>query len=116
MPGQSARLLRLLFRHQLPLQSETSYFILVNVLDIIFTNVLLRMHAMEANPIANYFLTHWGFHGMIAFKMFLVAGVCLVTQWIAVHHLARARQTLLLGIVIVALVVAYSAILLARHQ
>lgn len=110
------RLFTLLFRHQLPLQSETNYFILVNVLDIVFTNVLLRMHAMEANPIANQILIHWGFPGMIAFKLFLVACVCLITQLIAVHHLQRARQTLYLGTVIVGAVVGYSAFLLARSH
>ena len=113
-PPFGKRFVTLLFHHQLPLQSETSYFILVNVLDIVFTNILLRMHAMEANPIANYILMHWGFHGMIAFKLLLVACVCLITQLIAVHHLRRARQTLYLGTVIVGAVVAYSAFLLAR--
>ena len=108
------RLITLLFRRQLPLQSETSYFILINVLDIIFTNALLRSHAIEANPLANYFLKHWGFPGMIAFKLALVAGVCLVTQLIAVHHLKRAKQVLTIGCGIVGLVVAYSAIMLIR--
>jgi Domain of unknown function (DUF5658)/DnaJ domain len=108
------RLYNLLFRHQLPLQSETSYFILVNVLDIVFTNILLRMHAMEANPIANYILIYWGFPGMIAFKLFLVAFVCLITQVIAFHHLRRARQTLYFGTALVTAVVAYSAFLLWR--
>ncbi|MDX1927396.1 MAG: DUF5658 family protein [Pirellulaceae bacterium] len=110
----SERLINLLFRHQLPLQSETSYFILVNVLDIVFTNVLLRMHAMEANPIANYILIYWGFPGMIVFKLFLVAFVCLITQLIAYHHLRRARQTLYFGTAVVSTVVAYSAFLLWR--
>jgi hypothetical protein len=110
------RITTLLFHHQLPLQSETSYFILVNVLDIVFTNILLRMHAIEANPIANYILIYWGFPGMIAFKLFLVACVCLITQLIAVHHLRRARQTLYLGTAIVGAVVAYSAFLLARSH
>jgi hypothetical protein len=108
------RLITLLFHRQLPLQSETSYFILVNVLDIIFTNALLRSHAIEANPLANYFLKHWGFPGMIAFKLALVAGVCLVTQLIAVHHLKRAKQVLTIGCGIVGLVVAYSALMLIR--
>lgn len=108
------RVFTLLFRHQLPLQSETSFFILANVLDIVFTNVLLRMHAIEANPIANYILVYWGFHGMITFKLFLVACVCLITQLIAVHHLRRARQTLYLGTCIVGAVVVYSAYLLAK--
>ena len=108
------RIVSFLFRHQLPLQSETSFFILANVLDIVFTNILLRMHAIEANPIANYVLIHWGFNGMIAFKLFLVTCVCLITQLIAVHHLRRARQTLYLGTVIVGLVLLYSGLLLVR--
>ena len=108
------RLFTLLFQRQLPLQSETSYFILINVLDIICTNALLRSHAIEANPLANYFLKHWGFPGMIAFKLALVAGVCLVTQIIAVHHLKRAKQVLTIGCGIVGLVVGYSAIMLIR--
>lgn len=108
------RLVSLLFHHQLPLQSETSYFILANVLDIVFTNVLLRMDAIEANPIARHIFIYWGFQGMIAFKLFLVAFVCLITQLIAVHHLRRARQTLYLGTAIVGIVVAYSAFLLAK--
>jgi hypothetical protein len=115
-PSISKRITTLLFHHQLPLQSETSYFILVNVLDIVFTNILLRMHAMESNPIANYILIYWGFPGMIAFKLFLVACVCLIAQLIAVHHIRRARQTLYLGTVIVGIVVAYSAFLLARSH
>lgn len=108
------RLYNSLFHHQLPLQSETSFFILFNVLDIVFTNILLRMHAIEANPLANSVLIHWGFNGMIAFKLLLVAGVCLITQLIALHHLRRARQTLYLGSLIVGLVVAYSGFLLLR--
>jgi hypothetical protein len=113
-PSRMQRLYWSLFHHQLPLQSETSFFILFNVLDIVFTNILLRMHAIEANPLANSVLIRWGFNGMIAFKLLLVAGVCLITQLIAVHHLQRARQTLYLGSLIVGIVVAYSGFLLLR--
>ncbi|MFY8202298.1 MAG: DUF5658 family protein [Pirellula staleyi] len=108
------RVINLLFYRQLPLQSETSYFIFINVLDIIFTNALLRSGAIEANPLANYFLKHGGFPGMIAFKLVLVAGTCLVTQLIAVHHLNRAKQVLYIGCGMVGLVVGYSALLLMR--
>ena len=108
------RVLNLLFYRQLPLQSETSYFIFINVLDLIFTNALLRSGAIEANPLANYFLKHGGFPGMIAFKLVLVAGTCLVTQLIAVHHLNRAKQVLYIGCGMVGLVVGYSALLLMR--
>ncbi len=100
---------------QLPLQNETSYFILVNVLDIVLTNMLLRRDAIEANPFAAYFLHRWGFNGMIAFKMVLVAFICVLAQVVARRKLSYARFILVAGIVIVGLVVVYSAILYSQH-
>lgn len=96
---------------QLPLQNETSYFILANVLDIVLTNMLLRNEAIEANPFAAYFLERWGFAGMIVFKMCLVAFICVLAQFIAVRSLRKAKFVLWAGIVIVGLVVIYSAVL-----
>ena len=67
---------------------------------------------MEANPIANFFLDRWGFSGMIAFKMAIVAFVCVLSQIIAKSNLQRARMLLWLGIIIVGSVVVYSVRLL----
>ena len=104
---------QVLFGH-LPLQNETSVFILVNVLDIFATYALLRFGGLEANPIANYFYTHWNVKGMVAFKMAMVAIVAIIAQIIARHNLARASQVLILGTAIVTTVVLYSVYLLAR--
>jgi hypothetical protein len=99
----------------LPLQSETAWFILANCLDVFMTYVLIRAGAIESNPIANYFLERWGFAVMIYFKMFVVAFVCVIGQIVAWKNLARARQLMGLGILIVGAVVVYSAVLYARH-
>lgn len=100
---------------QLPLQNETTYFILINVLDIIMTYLLLRFGGIETNPLAVWVLQRWGFRGLITFKMVVVALVCLVTQIIALRSLKHARFVLISGIFIVGTVVVYSVYLLAVH-
>ena len=102
----------LVARRQLPLQSETSLFILVNMLDFFCTYMLLQLHAMEANPFANYFFVHWGFAGMLFFKLLSVAFVCILAQYIAHHHPHYGRAVLIIGIAVVGLVVLYSLLLL----
>ena len=106
--------LRQVLNGHLPLQNETSVFILVNVLDIFATYALLRFGGLEANPIANYFYLHWNVKGMVAFKMAMVTIVAIVAQIIARRNLARASQVLNLGTIIVTAVVLYSVYLLAR--
>ena len=98
---------------KLPLQDETTVFILVNVLDIFMTYILLRFGAIEANPIANFFLHRFGFNGMIFFKLAITAGVCVIAQVIAVESIAKAKGLLTLGTLLVGFVVAYSTYLLA---
>ncbi len=96
------------FTRKLPLQDETTFFILVNVFDIFMTYVLLCFGAMEANPIANFFLHRFGFNGMIAFKLAITAGVCVIAQIIAAQSIAKAKGLLTLGTLLVGLVVVYS--------
>lgn len=100
------------FTRQLPLQDETTFFILVNVLDYFMTNVLIKTGAIEANPIAAYALSRWGFPGMVAFKMGIVAAICILAQIVALKSLNRARFILMAGIVITGGVVIYSGFLL----
>lgn len=103
------------FMRELPLQDETSYFILANVLDIVLTFLLLRSGAIEANPLADFVYQIWGFNGMIAFKMLIVAAVCVLAQIIALRNRSRARFVLVAGTIIVGLVVAYSMLLYYQH-
>ena len=95
------------FTRKLPLQDQTTYFILVNVFDIFMTYVLLRFGAIEANPIANFFLDRFGFNGMVFFKLAITAGVCVIAQIIALQSIPKAKGLLVLGTLVVGLVVIY---------
>lgn len=105
---------RLVLGH-LPLQNETTWFIFANCLDVFMTYILIRFGAIESNPVANYFLHEYGFAAMIYFKMGVVAFVCVVTQLVALKNLTKARWLMRVGILIVGVVVVYSAALFARH-
>ena len=103
-----------LLRH-LPLEHETALYLLVSAFDVFMTYLLLRTdRAVEANPIARFFLNHWGIRGMIYFKFSLVAFVCVVTQIIANRKETTARRILYLAIAVVSVVVIYSLVLYVR--
>jgi len=78
---------------KLPLQNATTFFILINSLDIFMTYVLISLGAIEANPIAK-------------------AGVCVIAQIIAASSISKGRDLLNLGSFLVGAVVAYSCWLL----
>ena len=102
-------------RRHLPLETETAFFLLVGVLDILLTHFLLvRGGFRESNPVAEYFLNHWGPRGMVYFKCALMAVVCVTAQLIARQRLETGRRILWLGTLVTGGVVVYSAGLLAR--
>lgn len=100
--------IRRVFSGELPLQTETSFFILANVLDVFLTYMLLINGAIESNPFANYFLDRWGFHAMMIFKLVIVTLVCFIAQLIATKRIKTARFLLITGTLLVAAVVVYS--------
>lgn len=105
-----------LTRRHLPLEHETGLFILVSALDFWMTyQLLMHPEAMfvESNPIALWFLHHWGLKGMLFFKMSIVAIVAVICQVIALQNVQTARRVLWAGITIVGSVVIYSAGLFA---
>ena len=104
-----------ILKGELPLQTETNFFILVNVLDVFMTYILLINGAMEANPLANYVLLRWGFVGLISFKLLIVAAVCIIAQLIATRRLGTAQFLLIIGSLIVSAVVVYSVRLYYFH-
>ncbi len=104
-----------IFRHPLPLQTETSLFILVNVLDIFMTRIVLEVGGVEANPVAKYFLDLWGHYGLIWFKLAIVTFVCVIAQVIAINRLKTARGLLIVGTLLVFAVVAYGVSLIMQH-
>ncbi len=111
-----------LFGKPLPLERETSLFILVSALDALMTYVLLRHSAegrtsyliTEGNAIARYFLYHWGVKGLVTFKFILVAVVTVLAQLIAIRREDIARWILNIGTIVASFVVVYSLWLLFR--
>lgn len=111
-----------IFGTQLPLESETTHFILVNALDVFMTYLALSYSAAgrtsrligEGNPIARWFLHRWGPRGMVYLKFSVVLFVVLLTQYIAQRKMSSARRLLNFGTVVVGCVVIYSLILLLR--
>lgn len=104
------------FRDKLPLEKETCWFILVNLLDFFASYLLFRRTSLrEANPVALWFIEGWGLlKGMLFYKLSMVAFVCVVVQLIALKSVLVARRVLYFGIIVVAGVVAYSLVLLWR--
>lgn len=102
---------------QLPLESETCFFILINALDVVVTWMLLTRgpQFQESNLVAHWFLKQFGFRGMVYFKFALVAFVTVIAQIIARTHLQTARRLLVAGIAISSMVVVYSLYLWVRH-
>lgn len=111
-----------LFFGKLPLETETTRFILVNLLDYFMTYLLLMgaggagVRFVESNPVARYFIESWGpVKGMLGFKLGLVTFVCLVAQVIATRRPRAATLVLNFGTLAVSCVVIYSLALLLRH-
>jgi len=113
---------RRLLTGQLPLETETTVFILVNLLDFFVTYWLLAHRELgfggfyESNPIARYFLDRWGVvKGLLGFKLAIVLFVCLIAQIVATRKPETARKLLVIGTVLVFGVVIYGVSLFVRH-
>ncbi len=106
-----------LTREPLPLETETSVFILANMLDFFATYCLLTIGGFhESNPIARWFLDGWGpVKGLLMYKLTLVTTVCLITQLIYLERPKVARGILIFGSIGVFCVVIYSVMLYLRH-
>jgi len=115
-PPPVAQLVKRLLRGDLPLERETTTFILVSALDILMTWYLLYTGRFrESNPIADYFIGGWGIKGMVYFKMGVTAFVCVLAQIIALKKPAYAEFVLKLGTLVIGAVVIYSFVLFLRH-
>lgn len=101
---------------QLPLETETCFFILASALDVLMTYLLLSHgpEFQESNQIAAFFLARFGFKGMVYFKFALVAFVTVIAQVIAKSRPSTARWLLIVGTAATAAVVIYSVILWVR--
>ena len=113
-PEKFGRSAKHLLTGNLPLRDQTTYFILVNALDIFLTYLHLRSGNYEANPIAAFFIDKWNVLGMVGYKMSIVAVVCVIAQIVALKSLQKASRLLIFGTVFISCVVLYSIWLLAK--
>lgn len=100
------------WRMDLPLESETCFFIFANCLDALMTKFLLNFPQFrESNGVANYVLQKWGMPGMICYKFVIVAGVVVIAQIIAQRNIKVAKRLLIFGAIFFFAVAFYSAYL-----
>ncbi len=97
-------------RRGLPLESETAWYVLLNLADIVATWALLHRKSgfIESNPIARWFYHGWGFTGMVWFKLSMVALVVTIAQVVARKNEPLARTLLVFGCIAVGCVFFYS--------
>ncbi|MBN2450925.1 MAG: hypothetical protein JXR77_11080, partial [Lentisphaeria bacterium] len=101
---------------RLPLEHETSVFLLLNVVDLLLTlGMVCSGHFAEANPLARRVITAWGLRGLIVYKMGAVAGICLLAQVLERNSGGLGRRILNLGSVAMGLVIGYSLWLLMQR-
>lgn len=124
MSAQPPKKKRSLLTTELPLEAETTRFILVNALDLFMTFLLLyfsnrgwlRNTVIESNPAAQFVISRFGTTGLVFFKFGVVAFVVLIAQAIARTRMETARWLLNLGSLFVAAVVVYSLLIMLQHR
>ena len=105
---------------QRPIERHTLLYLAANVLDVLFTYLLLygegQMVFTESNPIARYFLQESGFSGMVVFKVALVLMVSINCQVIARKRPVTALRLIQFAGMTVLGVVAWSGFLLWQYN
>lgn len=103
---------------RLKLESETAWFVFLNLCDIVATYSLLRRDSryFESNPIARWFYEGWGFRGMVWFKLAMVVLVVVIAQIVACKRERLAQAVLILGSTVVGAVFVYSYWLGTHHS
>ncbi len=113
-----------IFTANLPLETETSRFILVNALDLFMTFLLLyfsnrgllRRAVVESNPVADFFIKRWSTTGLVFFKFGLIAFVVIIAQVVARRRPRTAKLLLDFGALFVGAVVVYSLLIMLRNR
>jgi hypothetical protein len=113
-PDEGRTRLARLIRRPLPLESETSWLLLLGILDLVLTVVLLQTGAVrEANPVGRLCLKAGGLRGLVLLKCGLLLVIVLAVQGIALRRPRTARAVLWLGMAVQGLAASYGAWLLA---
>ena len=96
--------LHFLFQHRLAMETETCWFLLFGVLDLVLTTLLL----------ARFIISEGGLPGLIGYKLGLLTLAAVCTQVIVLNRPRTAKVVLLTGVGAHLLVVGYSVLLLAK--
>lgn len=91
-------------------------FVILNGVDVVITYMgMAAGHLTEVNPIADFFIDHWGLTGMLWFKFGIVAFVMVMVKIIARRHEHLSRGVLIVGNLIVGAVVVYGLMLSMKN-
>jgi len=88
--------------------------ILLNIVDVVYTNYILTLSAEEANPIMNHMYQHFGIWGIISVKAFF-----LLLLGFTIPHITRVsvycRYLFYTCVVVYGLLAAYHGIWFLGH-
>ena len=111
-------------RRRMLFETEVSWFVLASALDVALTFLVLHYsnngmtHGtfVESNPLARWFISHWGFRGMAGYKLLMTLIVVVIAEFVGRQKPTVARMLLWGGTIVVASVVIHSVRLLLAHR
>ena len=111
-------------RRGLLFETELSWFVLASALDVAMTflvlhhsnNGMTRAPIVESNPVAQWFIGHWGFRGMAGYKLIMTLIVVVIAEIAGRQKPMVARMLLWGGTIVVGAVVVHSLRLLLAHR
>ena len=111
-------------RRRMLFETEVSWFVLASALDVALTFLVLHYsnndltHGtfVESNPIAQWFISHWGLRGMAGYKLLMTLIVVVIAEFVGRQKPLVARMLLWGGTIVVAIVVIHSVRLLLAHR
>jgi len=111
-------------RRGLLFETELSWFVLASALDVAMTflvlhhsnNGMTRAPIVESNPLAQWFIDHWGFRGMAGYKLIMTLIVVVIAEIVGRQKPLVARMLLWGGTIVVGSVVIHSLRLLLAHR
>ena len=101
------------------LLGKCALFVALGLADLALTSYLLQTSAgrvYEGNPVAHWWLAHWGWVGLAGFKLATVLLVVLVVRVVARSRPRAAANLLSFACAVTALVLGYSGFLLASTR
>lgn len=111
-------------RRILLFETELSWFVLASALDVALTflvlhysnNGMTRTPIIESNPIAQWFISRWGFRGMAGYKIVMTLIVVVIAEIVGRQKPTVARLLLWGGTIVVSVVVVHSFRILLAHR